>query len=195
MCSQPRTRKSLSPPLNRTIVALRTLLDNNPLRLISNVTCRQPSLTRIIDTAIRYNEYCPVFLVRSHVVVAPTSASLTYSITNRLGWGSLCVAGAGAYVFAKREINADRQAKLEQARKKRNDLRSLEYTEPASSDSSTTANGGPARTDSAGSPSLEASSDPAPTRHAPATESERVAEKSKYESSTTYRSPKGDRFS
>jgi hypothetical protein len=57
------------------------------------------------------------------------------------------------------------------------------------------ANGGPARTDTAGSPSQESSSDPAPTRHAPATEGQRVVEKSKYESSTPFRSPKGDRFS
>lgn len=106
-------------------------------------------------------------------------------------------AGAGAYYFAKKEINADRRAKLEEARRKRQDTRSLEYsagpTPPMAS--SAAANGSPARTDSAGSPSQEASSDPAPTRHAPATESERVAEKSKYESSVPYRSPKGDRFS
>lgn len=57
------------------------------------------------------------------------------------------------------------------------------------------ANGGPARTDTAGSPSQESSSDPAPTRHAPTTENQRVLEKSKYESSTPFRSTKGDRFS
>ena len=56
-------------------------------------------------------------------------------------------------------------------------------------------NGSPARTDTAGSPSQESSSDPAPTRHAPATEAQRVLEKSKYESTTPFRSRKGDRFS
>lgn len=56
-------------------------------------------------------------------------------------------------------------------------------------------NGSPARDDSAGSPSQEICSDPAPTRHAPATEQQRVNEKSKFESNTPYRSPKGDRFS
>lgn len=56
-------------------------------------------------------------------------------------------------------------------------------------------NGSPARTDTAGSPSQESSSDPAPTRHAPATEGQRVVEKSKYESSVPFTSPKGDRFS
>lgn len=57
------------------------------------------------------------------------------------------------------------------------------------------ANAGPARTDTAGSPSQESSYDPAATRHAPATEGQRVFEKSKYEASVPYRSPKGDRFS
>ncbi|PHH73520.1 hypothetical protein CDD82_5399 [Ophiocordyceps australis] len=103
-----------------------------------------------------------------------------------IGWGSLCFAGAAAYVYAKREINADRKAKLEQARRKKEDMRSLEYTAGSSV---------AARTDNAGDPSQEASSDPAPTRHAPATESQRVGEKSKYEASAPYRSPKGDRFS
>ncbi|KID96203.1 hypothetical protein MAJ_07816, partial [Metarhizium majus ARSEF 297] len=113
-----------------------------------------------------------------------------------LGWGSLCVAGAGAYYFAKREINADRQAKLQAARKKREDLRSLEYSGPGSTSSSVTnGNGAPAITDTAGSPSQEASNDPAATRHAAVTESQQTREKSKYESSTPYRNPKGDRFS
>ncbi|PHH60311.1 hypothetical protein CDD81_1866 [Ophiocordyceps australis] len=103
-----------------------------------------------------------------------------------LGWGSLCFAGAAAYVYAKREINADRKAKLEQSRRRKEEMRSLEYAGAESSAA--------ARTDNAGDPSQEASSDPAPTRHAPATESQRVGEKSKYESSVPYRSPKGDRF-
>lgn len=45
------------------------------------------------------------------------------------------------------------------------------------------------------SPSLEASSDPAPTRHEPDTDAQRAREKSKYEATEVYRSPKGDRFS
>ncbi|KAI1505862.1 hypothetical protein F5X99DRAFT_366352 [Biscogniauxia marginata] len=135
-----------------------------------------------------------------------------------LGWGSLCVAGAGAYYFAKRSINADRAARLEETRRKKQMIDSLEYSsnvpsKPLSASTMGGGNGGggggtgfnnnngngngtPARTDAAGSPSQEASSgDPAPTRHAPATEGQRVVEKSKYESSTPYRSTKGDRFS
>ena len=74
---------------------------------------------------------------------------------------------------------------------------SLEYSArfgtPASSGAKT--NGGPARADSTGSPSQEATLDPAPTRHAPQTEGERVREKSKYETSEPFRAKKGDRFS
>ncbi|KAK2608722.1 hypothetical protein QQS21_002711 [Conoideocrella luteorostrata] len=105
-------------------------------------------------------------------------------------------AGAGAYYFAKREINADRQAKLEAACSKKQAIRSMEYAgiETASSQA-TNDNGAPARTDTAGSPSQEASHDPAATRHAAVTESQQTREKSKYESSAPYRSRKGDRFS
>ncbi|KZM19094.1 uncharacterized protein EKO05_0010238 [Ascochyta rabiei] len=46
--------------------------------------------------------------------------------------------------------------------------------------------------DGTGNPSLQASADPAATRHAPQVEG---GEKSKYEASDVYRSRKGDRFS
>ncbi|CAJ2508122.1 Uu.00g093080.m01.CDS01 [Anthostomella pinea] len=127
-----------------------------------------------------------------------------------LGWGSLCVAGGGAYYFAKKSINADRAARFEESQRKKRMVDSLEYSNnvpsrPMSASamggsigSSASGNGGngtPARDDTAGSPSQEASYDPAPTRHAPATEGQRVVEKSKYESNQPFRSPKGDRFS
>ncbi|PNP53518.1 hypothetical protein THARTR1_06212 [Trichoderma harzianum] len=112
-----------------------------------------------------------------------------------LGWGSLCVAGGGAYYFAKQQIRADRQAKLEAHHKKIAANKALEFEAAVASGAAGTSNGGPARTDNAGSPSQEASNDPAATRHAPATESQRVTEKSKYESDTPYRTRKGDRFS
>lgn len=110
--------------------------------------------------------------------------------------------------MAKRSINQDRATRFQESQRKKQMIESLEYSEnvprrPLSSAAmggsvSFASNGngsGPARTDTAGSPSQEASSDPAPTRHAPATEEQRVGEKSKYESSTPFRSPKGDRFS
>jgi len=49
--------------------------------------------------------------------------------------------------------------------------------------------------DDAGSPSSEASHDPAPTRHAPENEGQRMREKSKYEAGEPFRARKGDRFS
>ncbi|KAF8860352.1 hypothetical protein BDZ45DRAFT_672652 [Acephala macrosclerotiorum] len=110
-----------------------------------------------------------------------------------VGWGALCVAGGGAYYFAKKSINADRQARFEADQKRRRMQESLEYsatTQPANS-----GNGGPARADHSGSPSQEANLDPAPTRHAPDTEGQRVREKSKYEASEPFRAKKGDRFS
>ncbi|KAK4179541.1 hypothetical protein QBC36DRAFT_179943, partial [Triangularia setosa] len=122
------------------------------------------------------------------------------------GWGSLCIAGGAAYYFAKQSIDADRRARLEEQRKRKSMVDSLEYsqnvpTQPLSSSAmggsaaAAPTNGTPARTDTVGSPSQETGNDPAPTRHAPATESERVLEKSKYEASVPFRSPKGDRFS
>ena len=89
-------------------------------------------------------------------------------------------------------------------RRKKSMQSSLEYSEnvpsqPLSSSAmggSIANNGSPARTDAAGSPSMESvSGDPAPTRHAPSTERERVFEKSKYEATVPYTSKKGDRFS
>jgi len=49
--------------------------------------------------------------------------------------------------------------------------------------------------DDIGSPSEEAGHDPAPTRHEPDTEAQRVEEKGKYEAAQTFRSRKGNRFS
>ncbi|KEY67847.1 hypothetical protein S7711_04984 [Stachybotrys chartarum IBT 7711] len=111
-----------------------------------------------------------------------------------IGWGALCVAGIGSYIAAKREINADRKAKLDEQRERKRQQQAMEY----SHDSPSGTGGNQAefvRFDKAGSPSQEASGDPAPTRHAPATESERILEKSKYESAVPLRARKGDRFS
>lgn len=106
------------------------------------------------------------------------------------------LAGGTAYYFAKQSINADRAARFEEQRMRKQMAQSLEYGDNVPSQpGSATSMGGEPRTDTAGSPSQESSSDPAPTRHAPTTEQQRVLEKSKYESSTPFKSPKGDRFS
>jgi hypothetical protein len=99
-------------------------------------------------------------------------------------------AGGAAYYFAKKSINADRAARFEADQKRRQMQDSLEYSavNPGK-------NGGPPRSDHSGSPSQEATLDPAPTRHAPESEGQRVREKSKYETSEPFRSKKGDRFS
>lgn len=95
-------------------------------------------------------------------------------------------------------------ARLDEQRRKKQMVDSMEYSDnvPSRPMSSSTMgytdaapSGGFARTDTAGSPSQESSADPAPTRHAPATEGQRVAEPSKYENQQTFRAPKGDRFS
>ncbi|RPA86351.1 hypothetical protein BJ508DRAFT_411511 [Ascobolus immersus RN42] len=104
-----------------------------------------------------------------------------------LGWGSLIVAGGGAYFFAKRQIDADRKEKYIalQAKKAYNDqLQAQEWASSGFKDN-----------DNAGHPSSEVANDPAPTRHLPETKEQQIKEKSKYEASTPYRSKPGDRFS
>ncbi|KAK2602433.1 hypothetical protein N8I77_008964 [Diaporthe amygdali] len=129
-----------------------------------------------------------------------------------LGWGSLCVAGAGAYVVAKRSINADRQARLEEQRKKKSMIESLEYSQnvPSHPGSASAMGGSRTRTeeeterlkreeprvDHAFHPSLEqAAKDVHPTEQMSDKEYNRLYGKSKYESATPFRSRKGDRFS
>lgn len=108
-------------------------------------------------------------------------------------------AGGGAYYFAKKSINADRAAKFEASEKRRQLTQSLEYSAvtPTSSSGRSSRGGNASSTgDTAGSPSQEATTgEPAPTRHAPESEGQRVMEKSKYEAAEPYRAKKGDRFS
>jgi hypothetical protein len=138
------------------------------------------------------------------------------------GWGTLIVAGGGAYYFAKRSINEDRARKADIETQKRLAQYQLEQAYQQSPPASKpTPSGMPsyagkpytppaprkkrgemgedkdwhAAQDEAGNPSHEANSDPAPTRHAPEDEAQKMREKSKYEASDVYRSRKGDRFS
>ena len=118
-----------------------------------------------------------------------------------MGWGVLCVAGGGAYYFAKRSINADRNARWEADMKKQSRLRELEARSGRFSETSpklkshAAGSNGTKGLDHAGSPSSEASEDVAPVSHAPVTTEQRTREKSKYEAAEPYRSKKGDRFS
>ncbi|ROW02776.1 hypothetical protein VSDG_01881 [Cytospora chrysosperma] len=106
-------------------------------------------------------------------------------------------AGAGAYVFAKKSINADRQARLEEQNKKRAMIASLENASNASSQAGKTPvnDGSPPNECVVASPGREMDTDPAPVRHQPLTEHERVYGRSKYEAAEPYKSKKGDRFS
>ncbi|KAI9784897.1 MAG: hypothetical protein M1816_000592 [Peltula sp. TS41687] len=109
-----------------------------------------------------------------------------------VGWGSLLVAGGTAYYFAKKAITADRAERHEAEMKRRRRQETLEYGALGQSSSSPAASH--RVSDFAGSPSREANQEPAPTRHAPENEGQRVKEKSKYEASEPYRSKKGDRL-
>ncbi|KIW68647.1 hypothetical protein PV04_04575 [Phialophora macrospora] len=127
-----------------------------------------------------------------------------------IGWGVLCVAGGGAYYFAKKSINADRAARFEAEQQKKYRLQRYEEKQyafnnaPATSKSKTrtkdqadqsTGTHSTKGLDHAGSPSSEISEDAAPVGHAPVDGEQRVREKSKYEAAEPFRSKKGDRLS
>ncbi|CRL29433.1 unnamed protein product [Penicillium camemberti] len=125
-----------------------------------------------------------------------------------MGWGTLCLAGGGAYYFAKQSINADRQARFEAEVKRKAQMKQMEnehkrqaqsVSTPTPGNDTSSKRASMARfqnaSDDAASPSAEASHDPAPTRHEPLTESDRVVEKGKYETAQPYRPPSGNRFS
>ncbi|OAX81914.1 hypothetical protein ACJ72_03747 [Emergomyces africanus] len=132
---------------------------------------------------------------------------------NRVGWGSLCIAGGGAYYFAKKSINADRAHRHEEAQRRKEEAlrrelstRGRSSAQPPStaiSQNSPSSGGGltqAARSksvlemDDAASPSREAGHDPAATRHEPETLADRVNEKGKYEAAESYTSKKGNRL-
>ncbi|KAJ5379484.1 hypothetical protein N7509_012603 [Penicillium cosmopolitanum] len=118
-------------------------------------------------------------------------------------------AGGGAYYFAKQSVNADRQARFEADMKRKAQLKAMEndhkrqaaMTAPAPdpTDDASLKRANMTRfqnaADDVASPSAEASHDPAPTRHEPMTENDRVLEKGKYEAAQPYRPPSGNRFS
>lgn len=121
----------------------------------------------------------------------------------------LCLAGGGAYYFAKRSINADRAERAELEEKRRQQRERLRATETLSRES---ALGGSKSRASARLPSKPApnanntseSGDPAPVAHAAdgGVVGEETGEgggggvpKGKFEASEPFRSRKGDRFS
>jgi hypothetical protein len=114
------------------------------------------------------------------------------------GWASLLLAGGIAYGLAKNSISQDRAQRVdldrENARIQR-ELRASEDKYKASKAFVDADKKGLNRgfSDSANA-SREAQVDPAATRHAPVTEGQRAIEKSKYEATEVWRSPKGGRL-
>ncbi|KAL8929458.1 MAG: hypothetical protein Q9208_001127 [Pyrenodesmia sp. 3 TL-2023] len=98
--------------------------------------------------------------------------------------------GGGAYFFAKRSINADKAARHEASMKRRGLSQPLEQNAPKAS-----SKGHQRKADEAGSPSTEASHDPAPTNHSSDNYNAKAQSQSKYEAVVPYRAKKGDRFS
>ncbi|OJJ95462.1 hypothetical protein ASPACDRAFT_81940 [Aspergillus aculeatus ATCC 16872] len=129
-----------------------------------------------------------------------------------IGWGTLCVAGGGAYYFAKKSINADRQTRFETEMKRKAQLAAMEAEhrrqsavslttpipvpsdDPSHKRAAQLARSQQNAADDVASPSAEASHDPAATRHEPETEADRVLEKGKYEAAQPFRPPKGNRL-
>ncbi|KAL8804192.1 MAG: hypothetical protein Q9182_002734 [Xanthomendoza sp. 2 TL-2023] len=106
------------------------------------------------------------------------------------GWGTLIIAGGGAYFFAKRSINADKAARHEADMKRRRLSQSIDESstpKPASKQRHR-------RSDHAASPSTEASHDPAPISHTSENGKTRLEEESKFEAPVPYRTRKGDRL-
>jgi hypothetical protein len=146
-------------------------------------------------------------MVRIHCLTRHGSVLGTGRLTHcRIGWGTLIVAGGGAYYFAKKEINADRAARHEKQMRGQSRAARLEnsatYGTPSpdttKSTHQTNSKHGSHNSkglDHAGNPSSEISEDAAPVGHAPENADQRTREKSKYEAAEPFRSKKGNRFS
>ena len=103
------------------------------------------------------------------------------------------IAGGGAYYFAKRSVNADRAARHEEDMKRRRLKANLEAeynSRPLPPKAPT-----PKSHDHAGSPSTEASSDPAPADQPSTHGGHDGAIVDRYLANRPYRAKKGDRFS
>lgn len=102
-------------------------------------------------------------------------------------------AGGGAYVVAKRSVNADKKVRHEEEMKRRRLKDALDaefYAKPPSRKE-----GHKKLHDHANSPSTEASHDPAPTEHLQENGGLKAQDEPKYIATKPYKSKKGDRFS
>ena len=105
----------------------------------------------------------------------------------------MMLAGGGAYVFAKRSINADKKARHEEELKRRRLKDSLDAEFSARPPRPKRGHTKPH--DHAHSPSTEASHDPAPTEHPLENGGDNTRGERNYVATKPYRSRKGDRFS
>jgi len=124
-----------------------------------------------------------------------------------IGWGTLCIAGGGAYYYAKKSVNADRAARHEAGMKRKAQMTAMEAEQRHIKGSNAqTLTGASAMhranmaqningRENVGSPRSEISQDPVPTWHEPETAEDRILGKSKYQAPETFRPPKGNRFS
>ncbi|CCE27644.1 uncharacterized protein CPUR_01118 [Claviceps purpurea 20.1] len=79
---------------------------------------------------VRVGDVCVAFINRT--TPQTQSIYIPFAKMNTIksvwyGWGVLCLAGGGAYYFAKQEINAERQAKVEAYNKKQRAIREGTY--------------------------------------------------------------------
>lgn len=117
--------------------------------------------------------------LRSRLICTVLTASQKASVA--YGWGVLILAGGGAYYFAKRSINADREERAAMQERRRQAMRPARPSDFAQ----------PSQISDRPSPSQEGGADPAPVTHA----QEEMSSRGKYEAAEPFRSRKGDRFS
>ncbi|RMZ79809.1 hypothetical protein DV738_g3119, partial [Chaetothyriales sp. CBS 135597] len=107
-----------------------------------------------------------------------------------LGWGALCAAGGVAYYLAKREINADRQARHDNEIRRQERIAQIRLQKGVAGTNSPSSGSHASKgLDHAGSSSSAASLETASSVRVP---EQGVTEKSKYEAAEPYRSKKGD---
>lgn len=112
-----------------------------------------------------------------------TKASVAY------GWGILCLAGGGAYYFAKRSINSDRAERAAAEEHRRQQRERMRVTEAASRDSKLSKGATEKHEKRAPNAEKPEGRDPAAVEHA------RDEDRGKFEAKEPFRSRKGDRFS
>lgn len=112
------------------------------------------------------------------------------------GWGVLVLAGGGSYYFAKRGINADREARAQDVERRRQERESARIHRAVESKSLANSTGSSNAKRREGAAAHDPSHPVAAGDSATVTQTQdEMAKKSKYEAAEPFRSKKGDRFS